>query len=298
MKNNELKQLYFSHDIYADKDEKIVKMFYHFRKTKFTDEFLRRNFFHAAFGLFWEIVQYMHRNELTVDEIPMLADELRADEDFVRSIIMDFNLFRIEDNKIVSDRILRNLNYVEQKNEDKKQAANVRWLLSAFDKYYLEFFKSEPVLQPNEIETLKSYSKKIPNLKDKLRDIIYTLHELKFDKDINFKPCANWLLTKNNLARLVNGEFGQLKHKKTEKELKEEQRQFALEETQRNKPSEFELKIKTCSGKAEALEIIAEEYEGKKFPMQKGKAYVIPPLRKLMEKFDITDKEVIELCQP
>ena len=81
MKDDKLKQLYFSHDIFADKDEKIVKTFYHFRKNieEFSDDFIRKNFFHASFGLFWEIVQYLHRNELTVDEIPMLADELRAD---------------------------------------------------------------------------------------------------------------------------------------------------------------------------------------------------------------------------
>ena len=123
IQNDKLKQLYFSHDIYADRDEKIVKMFYYFRKTKFTDEFLRRNFFHAAFGLFWEIVQYMHLNTLTVEEIPMLADALRADEKFVRSIIEDFNLFRIEDSKIISDRILRNINEIRERQTKAKNSA-------------------------------------------------------------------------------------------------------------------------------------------------------------------------------
>ena len=150
MKDDKLKQLYFSHDIFADKDEKIVKMFYHFRKNieEFSDDFIRKNFFHASFGLFWEIVQYLHRNELTVDEIPMLADELRADERFVRSIIEDFNLFRIdEDGKVISDRILQNLNEVTQKSNKNRESAQARWLLSAFNKYYEEFFEQKPILQ-------------------------------------------------------------------------------------------------------------------------------------------------------
>lgn len=283
------------------KEDKIIRPFFSHDYTPLEDKNLLKldiAMGNEGYGLYWKIVEYMHQNIFNVGEEDILAYKFRTDITKIKQVMNDFDLFRIENDYYVSDRILRNLNYTVQKNEDKKQAANVRWLLSAFDKYYLEFFKQEPVLQPKEIETLKSYSKKIPNLKDKLRDIVYTLHELKFDKDINFKPCANWLLKGNNLARLVNGEFGKLKHKKTEKELKEEERQLAEEEAQRNKPSDFEFKIETCSGKAEALEIIAKECKGKKFPTQKGKAYVIPPLRKLMEKFDITDKEVIELCQP
>ena len=298
MKDDKLKQLYFSHDIFADKDEKIVKMFYHFRKNigEFSDDFIRKNFFHASFGLFWEIVQYLHRNELNIEEIPMLADELRADESFVRSIIEDFNLFRIEeDGKVVSDRILQNLNEVTQKSNKNREAVQIRWLLSAFDKYYEEFFEQKPILQPDEIEALKKYSLQIPDLKDRLRDILYTLKNLTFDKDIKFKPCANWLLKDNNLARLLNGEFGAIKHKKTEKEIKELERKRAEEEALKNQPSELDLKIESCSGKAEALEIILGFYNGKNPTYVRGKLFLMPSLRKLTEKFDITDKEIAEM---
>ena len=126
MKSDKLKQLYFSHDIYADKDEKIVKMFYYFRKNinEFSEEFLRKNFYYASFGLFWQIVQYLHRSELTVDEIPILADDLRADESFVRSIINDFNLFKIVDGKIISERVVKNLKLQKEKSEKARQSAN------------------------------------------------------------------------------------------------------------------------------------------------------------------------------
>lgn len=304
MKDNKLKQLYFPHDIFADKDEKIVKMFYHFRKNidKFSDAFIRKNFFHASFGLFWEIVQYLHRNELTVDEIPIIADELRADEEFVRLIIEEFNLFRIEKNgQIFSDRILKNLEKMLEVSNKNRDAAQVRWLISSFNKAYEEFFSEKPILDSKEIETLKKYNNQIPDLRGKLRDILYTLKNLKFKvKEVpDFKPCANWLLKGNNLAKLVNGEFGTLKHKKTEKELKTEQAELARQESERNKPSKVELQIESCSGKAEALSIIFEYYKGQKMPcVQRGRIFVLPNFRNgLMKKFDITDKEVIELWQ-
>ena len=293
MDDKKLKQLYFSHDIYADKDEKIIKMSYYFRKNinEFSDDFLKRNFFHAAFGLFWEIVQYMHRNTLTVDEIPMLADELRADENFVKSIINDFNLFKIVDGKIISERILRNLQNTTEKSRTNSKSVQTRWLLSSFAKYYEEFFEEKPVLSSAEIMALKQYSEQIPDFKDKLRDILYTLKNLKFDTDVNFKPCANWLLKGNNLARLVNGEFGSLKHKKTEKELQEEERQKAEEE--KAETSEFDKRVQSCSGKAEALDLIAEYYADKPLNTQRGRLLIPPPLRTyLTNKFDITDKEV------
>lgn len=299
MTKEKLKQLYFSHDFFADKDEKIVKMFYYFRKNinEFSDSFIRRNFFHASFGLYWEIVQYMHRNELTVEDIPVLADELRADERFIRLIIDKFGLFRIEDNKIISDRVLKNLNEVVEKSNKNKDAAQIRWLLSAFRRAYKEIYDIEPVLVPEEIEALKRYSNIIPDLKEKIRDIIYTMKFIRFDTSFDFKQGANWLLSKNNLARVYNGEYGPLKHKKTQQELKQEQQEKARQQAESNKPTELDVQIECCSGKAEALEIISNYYSDKEINAQKGKALVLPAFRTLMKKFDITDKEVIERCR-
>ena len=254
-----------------------------------------------GYGIYWLIVEFMHQNTFIVGEEELLAFKFRVDVEKIKSVMNNFQLFRIEeretDSVYISDRILRNLNYVEQKNEDKKQAANVRWLLSAFNKAYIEFFEEEPILQPSEIECLKKYNEKIPDLKNKLRDIIYTLKGLKFDTDVNFKPCANWLLKDNNLARLLNGEFGKLKHKKTEKELKEEQRKLQLEEQKRNEPSELELQIERILNKNEALDFIANFYADRKVVINGGRALILPTLRRLTEKFDIAEREVIERCQ-
>lgn len=283
------------------KEDKIIKPFFSHDYAPLEDKNLLKLFIimgAEGYGIYWLIVEFMHQNTFVVGEEELLAYKFHVDVEKIKRVMNDFQLFRTEKHEeetvYISDRILRNLNYVEQKNEDKKQAANVRWLLSAFNKAYVEFFGEEPVLQSSEIEALKKYSEKIPDLKAKLRDIIYTLKNLKFETDVNFKPCANWLLKDNNLARLVNGEFGALKHKKTEKEIKEQQQKLAEEETKRNEPSDFELQIERISGKAEAMNFIANYYTDKHFVVQQGKAFILPSLSNLMKKFDITTKEMSE----
>jgi len=301
MNYEKLKQLYFPHDFFADKDEKIEKMFFYYRKNidKFQNDFIKSNFFLASFGLFWLVVQYLHYNSLSLDDLSMLADNFRVDEEFLRSVISDFGLFEIDKTGlIISKRVLKNLDGIFEKSNKNKSAAETRWLLSAFNKAYAEFFGEKPLLQPEEIETLKKYNTQIPDFREKLRDILYTLKELKFDTDINFKPCANWLLKDNHLARLVNGEFGKLKHKPTEKEIKEEQRKQEEEKSEAEMPTELDLKIQFCETKQEALEIIADYYSDKKLPIA-GKKLVVPPIFKtgLMKKFDILDCEVLKLCK-
>jgi len=279
-------QPFFSHDYAPLEDKKLLKLFITLGAE--------------GYGIFWLIVEFMHQNTFIVGEENLLAYKFHTDVEIIKRVMNDFQLFRIEQrddkNVYISDRILRNLNYVEQKNEDKKDAANVRWLLSAFNKAYVEFFDEEPILKSDEIEALKKYAKKIPDLKTKLRDILYTLKNLRFDTDINFKPCANWLLKDNNLARLVNGEFGKLKHKESEKEIKERQKQLEIQKTKENQPSEIELEISAISNKTDALEYIKNFYIGKKIVVQGGKAFIVPYLRTLANKFEISEKEIIESC--
>ena len=279
---------YFSHDYTPLEDKNLLKMFISMGAE--------------GYGIYWLIVEFMHQNTFVVGEEELIAFKFRVDVEKVKRIMNDFQLFHIEEvsegQVYISDRILRNLNYVEVKNEGRKQAANTRWLLSAFNKAYSEFFGEEPILEQSEIECLKKYNEKIPDLKSKLRDIIYTLKNLRFDTDVNFVPCANWLLKENHLARLLNGEFGQLKHKKTSKELREEKQQkLALENESINEIAEFDQQIESISGKGQAIDFIKNYYATENLVFKNNKAFLLPHLRKLTDKFDISDKEVIEVCR-
>ena len=292
---------WFEHDENASNDGKILKMFRDFRKlVKTLDDRDKEDLaVLGSYAIFWRIAEYMHGDLLAVDEADVIADDLRIDTRFVEMILKDYELFREENGYYISDRVLKNLERRKEKSKKNSDAVNIRWLLYAFNEAYKEFFKEEPILTNKEIESLKNYAKKIPDLKDKLRDIIYTLSTLKFEKaDIKFVPCANWLLKDNNLARIYNGEFGNLKHKPTEKELKEKQRKEAEIEAERNRPSELEERCFACSGKAEALQIIQDYYAGKKPPcVHQNKIMLLPTLRVLVERYDITNQEVLALWQ-
>lgn len=286
IKTCKFKQLYFPHDIFANEDKKITKMLYYFRKNinEFSDDFIKNNFYLASYGLYWLIVQYLHLNKIEIDDIPILADEFRVDEEFLTIIIENFNLFRNEDSFIISDRVLRNLEEIMNKSNKAKQAVETRWLLSGFNKAYEEFFGEQPVLTSDEINNLKKYNLQIPDLKNKLRDILFTLKNLKFDKDIKFKPCANWLLSKNNLARLVNGEFGALMHKKTEQEIKKEHSQKLKLQNQCNQQEQQIMdKINMIKTKTNAIEYLKQNARNKRF--------LTPVQKELIEKFNITNEE-------
>ena len=123
------------------------------------------------------------------------------------------------------------------------------------------------------------------------------LKNLKFETDIDFKPCANWLLKDNNLGKLLNGEFGKLKHKKSEKEIAEEEKTYAKEQLEQNELSEFEIKIKNISSREEFIEEIKKYYEDKVLQVICHKPLLHPAFLAGIQKFNITNSEVIELCQ-
>ncbi|MCD7740162.1 MAG: DUF4373 domain-containing protein [Candidatus Gastranaerophilales bacterium] len=284
------KETYFQHDRYARQDPKIRALLAHFRKE--SEETAK-----SAMCVYWWIVEDMHTDSYPADNLEAFADDYRCSVEFLKSILEDFGLFRQENGCYISDRILRNLQEQQNKINLKQGAANSRWLVKMFIDCYGKEFGKPPVLEDEDIKALKKYNSSIPELKELLPDILYTLKNLKFDTDINFKPSANWLLSKKNLSRLLNGEFGQLKHRKTEKELKAEEEQRAEEEQKRNQPGEFELQIERISGKAEALDFIAQYCRDTKLKTEGNRIFLIPDLKKLTKKFDITNEEIIDKCR-
>lgn len=287
-KTTEYSELYFQHDLNARTDEKIVKMFFEFRKNRnnFTEDEAKKLLPFASYGVYWAVVEYMHKNSLEVADIEMLADELRVDSSFLKSILTEFKLFRQEDGVFINDRIIRNIERQEEKANKNKKSANIRWLLSAYTKAYKDEFGISPVLDDDEKKKLIEYSNKIEDFKTLLPDILYTLHSIKFDNDINYKPTSNWLLKGNNLAQILNGQWGKLKHKKTPSELRAEKQQTkAVAE----EPSETVQQANSICNKVDALELIAKHSK-----VYKGRLMVLPTLTELKKKFDITDKELRE----
>jgi hypothetical protein len=291
-KVSEITEPYFSHDIAARQDEKILKMFFSFRKQakEMTREELESLAALSSYGLFWSIVEYMHRNPLAVSDSDVIADDLRISEKFVKMVLDDFELFRKENEQYVSDRILKNINKQEEKSSASSKAAKARWVLSKLKSDYTEIYGFAPVLSDKEIAIFLKYSEQIEGFKDNLADYLYTVKGLKFDNNPNFNPSINWLLTENHLPKLVNGEYGKLKswakevarRKAIEKQKQEEQ---AAEE-------ENSLDIETVCNRVDAVNILVKYSNWIKAV---NRLHINPYAEPLLKKFDIDKAEIKEL---
>ena len=270
-----IQQPYFSHDINSRTDKKIMKLI------------CKHGF--EGYGVFWAIVEFMHINDFKVSDEDLIAYELRANVELVHSIMNDFELFTINDDFYISERINKNLNRINEEKEKSKKGAVMRWTMSTLKKAYKKYFNKEPILTKIEIKKLGEYSSTIEDLRELMPDIIFNLKNLKFDNNINFKPSVNWLLKDNNLARLLNGEFGKFKHDKTDCEIKKEQKAKSLQKIEETKEiKSFEEIINSINSKESAIELIAQYSESKQFD------FIIPPLKVLMQKFNISKSEIME----
>jgi len=298
-KSKEIIKPYIKHDEDAASDGKISKMMFTFRRlaSDMPVEIMKQFLPHAAYGIFWQILEFMYSNKFKSENIEIMSDKLRIPETYLKKILEDFELFEISDDEYISLRLLKDKEKRETVKSAASEAINVRWLLAEFNKSYQEFFETEPILKPDEIEALKNYSKTIPDLKQKLRDIIYTLKNLKFDTKTNFVPCANWLLKDKNLTRILNGEFGKLKHKPTEQELKAQELAYQNQIKENHKPTELKLKSSEINSRVDALDFIKEFYIDKcqKPVFVQGRLVLNPNIRNLAEKFNISDADILKL---
>ena len=114
------KETYFQHDRYARQDSKIKAMLQYYRKE---NEYKAK----AAICVFWWIVEDMHIDNYPIEKLEVFADDYRCDVEFLKSILEDFGLFRIENGCYVSDRVLRNIQIQKQKSEKAKKSAQKRW---------------------------------------------------------------------------------------------------------------------------------------------------------------------------
>lgn len=158
---------YFSHDIATKSDEKIIRLMFDFRKNKkdFSEHSLRELLPHAVYGVYWEIIEYLHENTLKVDELEMLSDVIRVDIDILEKILNDYNLFKIKDGAYISERVLRNLKLQEEKSEKARASANKRHKGKKTG-------ESEPVVEPEYNEEITMSIIQIYNKKFKKSQIV------------------------------------------------------------------------------------------------------------------------------
>lgn len=272
-KVSEITEPYFSHDISARQDKSII--------------FLIEEMGFEGYGLFWAVVEFMHRNKLNVGEERLVVGKDNADK--VLRILNDFKLFRIEDGEYISDRIQNNISKQEEKSKKAKVAANTKWILSALKKAHIDVFGKEPVLNDDEVKVFLNYSNKIPNLKDKLPDLLYTTQRLKFENKPDFVGSVNWLLKQTNLTQMLNGGFGEIRSWQKHKEwLENKEQQKDLTEIEQ----EEIFDINTINSQIDAIELIMEHSLCSE---AHNTIIVTPPYNNLIEKFDLSKKELTKI---
>jgi len=290
MCKSEITRVYFSHDQDARGDDKIKEMFFDFRKIANDIDLaeLKALASISCYSIYWSIIEFMHRNSFHTKDIELIADDLRIEPAYVEKILTEYDLFRKENDEFISDRVIANLSKQKQKSETKQRAAQVRWTMSFYNKVYKAEFGITPVLSDEEIENLIRYSNEIENFKEILPDILYTLNFIEVSKDMKFNPRSNWLLSKTNLAKVLHGEFGKLRHKKTAKEIKAEK---LAHQQAKEKEQAPEIDIESVKTRKQALDTLVEY---SRYFHINNKFIINNDAKPLLKMFDITADEVKE----
>jgi len=106
---------YFSHDYNARNDTKLVKVF------------MKHGL--SGIGAFWCILEMLFEESgyLLRSEYERIAFELRTDNDTIKSIIENFDLFKFDDEKFWSLSALDRLNSRMEISEKARESVNKRW---------------------------------------------------------------------------------------------------------------------------------------------------------------------------
>ena len=112
MKN---KSYYFSHDYNAANDTKVL--------------FLRHQLGMEGYGIYWFIIERLADagGKLPIELIPVLAMQMQSTDIKVKGVIMQFDLFRIDEGEFWSERLNDHLGLRAKLSESGKNGAISRW---------------------------------------------------------------------------------------------------------------------------------------------------------------------------
>ena len=110
-----MKKTYLQHQSNSFTDIKIIKM-----RSKLGME---------AYGIFWALLELLfnEENKLCIEDYSVLSFSLQCDEDKLKSVIEDFDLFVIEDGCFYSKRLNNHIDTINSKSAKAKESASKRW---------------------------------------------------------------------------------------------------------------------------------------------------------------------------
>ena len=112
MKN---KSYYFSHDYNAANDTKVL--------------FLRHQLGMEGYGIYWFIIERLADagGKLPLELIPVLSMQMQSTDIKVKGVIMQFDLFKIDEGEFYSERLNEHLGLRAKLSESGKNGAISRW---------------------------------------------------------------------------------------------------------------------------------------------------------------------------
>ena len=106
---------YFPHDSNSKNDPKIIKL-------------LQKHDWYG-YGLYWALIEMLRENEKyeLQKEYDVYAYALRTDSKIIKSVIEDFDLFKIDGEKFYSQSLKNRMEKFDKKKEQARKAAMKRW---------------------------------------------------------------------------------------------------------------------------------------------------------------------------
>ncbi len=140
-----IKQTYFSHDSNARNDIKLIR--------------LRSKYGYEGYGIYFALIEllFSENNKLCVDDYETLAFGLQCDSKKLEDIILNFDLFQLEDKCFYSNRLNDVINEIQSKSIKASENAKKRWNNANAEQTHSE----RNAIKLNEIKLDKNKSNKI-----------------------------------------------------------------------------------------------------------------------------------------
>ena len=110
-----MKKTYFPHDSNARNDIKLIKV--------------RAKYGYEGFGIYFALIEllFSEDNKLCVDDFETLAFGLNCNADILKDIILNFDLFIVDDNCFYSKRLDNTLDEINKRSLKASENAKKRW---------------------------------------------------------------------------------------------------------------------------------------------------------------------------
>lgn len=133
---------YFSHDYNARSDNKIKRLILKYGMN--------------GYGIFWSLVEDLYNNANALPlEYDVIAFDLRADEDTIKSIINDFDLFIISNGFFSSESVQRRLEDRQLKSSKARKSAFDRWSKTKSDANALQTQSDSNAIKESKVKESK-----------------------------------------------------------------------------------------------------------------------------------------------